>query len=76
MKTQRLKMFFSTIAVLALVVGGATGAKAQEPSIRPAYHGLPVKLQRCRLRYRERQKVVLGRSSSLERWLKQSPSNA
>jgi hypothetical protein len=41
MKTQRLKMFFSTIAVLALVVGGATGAKAQEPL--PSWNDGPAK---------------------------------
>src|SRR5271166_1332267 len=31
MKTQLMKLFFSTLAMLALVVGGATRAKAQEP---------------------------------------------
>jgi phosphoglycolate phosphatase-like HAD superfamily hydrolase len=31
MKTQLMKLFFSILAVLALVVGGATSAKAQDP---------------------------------------------
>jgi hypothetical protein len=31
MKNQRMKLIFSTLAMLALVVGGATSAKAQDP---------------------------------------------
>jgi len=31
MKTQRIKLIFATLAMLALVIGGATRAKAQEP---------------------------------------------
>jgi hypothetical protein len=41
MKTQRIKLIFSTIAMLALVVGGTTRAKAQEPL--PSWNDGPAK---------------------------------
>ena len=41
MKTQLMKLFFSTLAMLALVVGGATRAKAQDPL--PSWNDGPAK---------------------------------
>jgi hypothetical protein len=41
MKTQLMKLFFSTLAMLALVVGGATSAKAQDPL--PSWNDGPAK---------------------------------
>src|SRR5271165_4868613 len=41
MKTQLMKLFFSTLAMLALVVGGATSAKAQDPL--PSWNDGPTK---------------------------------
>ncbi len=41
MKTQLMKLIFSTVAMLTLVVGGATSAKAQEPL--PSWNDGPAK---------------------------------
>src|SRR6266566_5146464 len=41
MKTQRMKLIFSTLAMVALVVGGATSAKAQDPL--PSWNDGPAK---------------------------------
>src|SRR5271169_5195830 len=41
MKAQRMKLIFSTLAMLALVVGGATNAKAQDPL--PSWNDGPAK---------------------------------
>ena len=41
MKTQRIKLIFATLAMLALVIGGATRAKAQEPL--PSWNDGPAK---------------------------------
>jgi phosphoglycolate phosphatase-like HAD superfamily hydrolase len=41
MKTQLMKLFFTTLAMLALVVGGATSAKAQDPL--PSWNDGPAK---------------------------------
>src|SRR5260370_3108337 len=41
MKTQLMKLIFSTVAMLTLVVGGATSAKAQEPL--PSWNAGPAK---------------------------------
>src|SRR6266436_7532594 len=41
MKTQLMKLIFSTVAMLTLVVGGATSAKAQDPL--PSWNDGPAK---------------------------------
>ena len=41
MKTQLMKLIFSTVAMLTLVVGSATGAKAQDPL--PSWNDGPAK---------------------------------
>src|SRR5260221_10764413 len=41
MKTQRMKLIFSTLAMLALVVGGTTSAKGQDPL--PSWNDGPAK---------------------------------
>jgi hypothetical protein len=41
MKTQLMKLIFSTVAMLTLVVGGATRAKAQDPL--PSWNDGPAK---------------------------------
>jgi hypothetical protein len=41
MKTQRMKVIFSTLAILALVAGSSTNAKAQDPL--PSWNDGPAK---------------------------------
>jgi hypothetical protein len=41
MKTQLMKLIFSTVAMLTLVVGSATGTKAQDPL--PSWNDGPAK---------------------------------
>ena len=41
MNTQLMKLIFSTVAMLTLIVGGATSAKAQDPL--PSWNDGPAK---------------------------------